>query len=168
MTSDDPQPTEEELAEADLPPWSIWYAVRLMWAGAVLSLVGLIVSFLTLDEVKRNIGADLREQHKFSQHDVDSISQNLLASTVLGSLVATALWLWMARANGSGKKWARALATTLGALNITWFALSFSTQGITVPQLALAGISVVLAVAILALIWHPDSGDFYWYKSKRR
>ena len=78
------------------------------------------------------------------------------------------MWLWMARANGAGKKWARAIATTLGGLNITWFAVSFSAEGVTVPQLVLAGASVVLAVAILALIWHPDSGDYYWYKSKRR
>jgi hypothetical protein len=163
----DPPPSDVDAEYADLPPWSIWYAVRLMWAGAGLSLLGIVLSLLTIDDARRTIAADLRDQHKYSQHDVDTLSQNLLASTVIGSVLAALMWLWMARTNGAGKKWARALATTLGGLNILWFALSFSTEGITVPQLVLAGISVLLSVAILALIWHSDSSDYYWFKSRR-
>jgi len=166
--SDDPEPTELEFEDADLQPWSIWYAVRLMWAGAALSLLGLLVGLLTIDEVKRAIAADLRDQHKYSQQDVDTIAQNILASTIIGSLLATVLWLWMARANGAGKKWARTVATTLGGLNIVWFALSITAEGATVAQLVVAGLIVAVAVAVVALLWHPHSSDYYWFKSKRR
>jgi hypothetical protein len=170
----DPPPSDRPMSDpdtdpydVDLPPWSIWYAVRLMWAGAVLSLVGVVLAFATIDDVKRKIAADLRDQHKYSQHDVDALSQNLVASTTLGSLLAAVMWLWMARANRAGKRWARAIATTLGALNLAWFAVSITAEGVTVAQLVLSGLIVLVGVAVLALLWHRDSGDYYWFKSRR-
>ena len=40
----------------------------------------------------------------------------LLTLEIVLGLVAAALWLWMARANGHGRSWARILATVLFGL----------------------------------------------------
>ena len=174
MTSDPPRAEDEDEGEdievdaaALLPPWSIWYAVRLMWAGAALSLVVLAVTFLTADSIKRSIADRLCEQSNYSQHTADTQYQTLIASTVVVSLLGVVVWLWMARANGAGKKWARLFATGLGATNILGFLVSVTADGVTVPQIVLGGLNLLLAAAVLVLLWHPDSSDYYWFKSKR-
>jgi hypothetical protein len=171
MASDPPPEDEDEDIQVDVdalvPPWSIWYAVRLMWAGAVLSLAVLPVTFLTEDSIKRSIADQLREQNNYSQHTLDVQYQTLVASAVVVSLLGAVMWLWMARVNGAGKKWARLLATGLGVTNIVGFAASLTADGVTVPQIVLDGLGVLLAAAVLLLLWHPDSGDYYWFKSKR-
>jgi hypothetical protein len=71
----------------------------------------------------------------------------------------------MASANGAGKSWARIVATVLGALGVvsTLFALTTAT-GTTV---ALQVISLLLAIAILVLLWLPASSAYFRARSAR-
>ena len=178
MTSDPPLPEDEDAdpnldmdvdVEALLPPWSIWYAVRLMWAGAVLSLVALAVTLLTADSIKRTIADHLREQNKYTQHTVDTQYQNLIASTVAARLArCVVVWLWMARANGAGQEMGTALRHRPGARRTSSASWSRSRPtGSPCRRSCSAGLNVLLAAAVLVLLWHPDSSDYYWFKSKR-
>ena len=76
------------------------------------------------------------------------------------------LWLWMAAANGAGKSWARVVATVLGALSVlsTVFSLTSGT-GVTI---AMQLLSLVLAVAILVLLWRPASSAYFQARSAQR
>ena len=80
--------------------------------------------------------------------------------TILAGLVVPALWLWMARANGQGRNWARMLSTVLFGLATLQLAGIFKTPvshvgfgvevlGLVVPVLTwLVGLAVgVAAVA---------------------
>jgi hypothetical protein len=62
-------------------------AVKLMYAGAAVSAVNLIIGLALI-----------------------------IVLWIVFSLVVIALWLWMARANGQGRNWARILSTVLFGL----------------------------------------------------
>jgi hypothetical protein len=89
---------------------------------------------------------------------------------VLGGLVVTALWLWMARANGQGRNWARILSTVLFGLATLRLPGAFtqpvSPAGSGATVLYYGG-TTLFAAAWLAgavavwLLWRPASGAFF-------
>ncbi len=107
-----------QMAERPPAPPSIQNAVRLMYVGAALSAVSLIVGLLTISSLKRAIQNANRTAAKpltASQlHTAEAVG---IASIVVFGLLGIGLWLWMARANGSGKSWARVVASVLFGLN---------------------------------------------------
>ena len=96
-------------------PPSIRNAVRLMYVGAVLSVLGALSIFLQVDAIRDQIEED---DPSLSGDDVDTAVAIFVVTFVVVSLISVGLWLWMAYANGAGKSWARVVATVLGGLNI--------------------------------------------------
>jgi hypothetical protein len=107
-------------------------AVRLMYAGAAVSAVNLIIVLAFIGDI-RAYNAVLG--HRLTAAQVSQVSHlNTAAITqaiVLG-LVPIALWLWMARANGQGRNWARSLAGMLFALATLDLTGVYKTPGIRV------------------------------------
>ena len=107
-----------QMTERPSAPQSIQNAVKLMYVGAGLSAVSLIVGLLTISSLKTAIENANRTAAKpltASQlHTAESVG---IASIVVLGLLGIGLWLWMARANGSGKSWARVVASVLFGLN---------------------------------------------------
>jgi hypothetical protein len=140
-------------------------AVRLMYAGAAVSTVNLIM-LLALIAVIETYHAVLGHHLTVAQ-----VSQfNTLAITVwiVWSMLPIALWLWMARMCGCGRNWARIVSTVLfgaATLNLTgafrWppgiqLSLVPMVYGPTVPVLYwLVGLTVVW------LLWRPASRAFF-------
>ena len=86
-------------------------------------------------------------------------------------LVPIAVWLWMARACGRGRNWARIVSTVLfglATLNLT-SAFSWLPPGIHltfVPMIYGPALPVLcnwawLAVAVMWLLWRPASRAFF-------
>jgi len=84
-------------------------AVRLMCAGAAVSTVNLIVVLAVIADIMagRAVPTHFLTAAQVSQLDTQAI---------ISCLVPVALWLWMARANGRGRNWARSLFTVLFGL----------------------------------------------------
>ena len=144
-------------------PSSITRAVQLMYVGAVLSAIGIVISWITKDELRDQIAA---AGPTLTSDAVESaVAISLVIGTVVG-VISVLLWLWMAAANGAGKSWARVVATVLGALSVlsAVFTLTSGT-GLTI---AMSLLSLVLAVAILVLLWRPASSAFYQARSARQ
>ena len=79
-------------------------AVKLMYAGAAVSAAGLITG-LALIIVDIQVAA----RGQFLGHTLTAPQMRPLVITVwiVFGLAGIALWLWMARANGQGRNWAR-------------------------------------------------------------
>lgn len=124
-------------------------AVQLMYAGAAvttLSLIGTIISLAFIG-------------HKSAKLRVFGASQPLpVAITVgiIGGLVLIALWLWMARANGEGRNWARILATVLVGLATLHL---FGNKGIV--EVAFAVVTWLVGLVAVWLLWRPTSNVFF-------
>ena len=143
-------------------PASISNAVKLMYAGAVISLINALSVLFTRDTMRTSVADALRKQGKsVDASTVDSaVNVGIILGLVIG-LIGVALWIWMARTNQSGRSWARVVATVLGALNILFTLLSLGQDTSTGLSRILGIISAILAVVILVLLWRKESSAFY-------
>jgi hypothetical protein len=150
-------------------PQPIRTAVLLMRAGAVLSLLALLVGLLTLGSLKDNIRQQLIDSNKhYTQSDIDTVYNVGVASVVIVGLLGVALWLWMAKANGEGRRWARIVATVLGALNVIYTVMSLFQGQASAGSLILSVIGAILASMILVLLWRRESSAYYNARSTRQ
>lgn len=162
-TADEPASTAPVMPQ----PSSISLAVQLMRAGAAVSVLSLVVTLLSLGDLKSQVREQLAANgQKITDEVVNASYGFAIAVGVLGSLIAVLLWLWMAWKNGQGRTWARIVATVLGVINV--LSTIFTLTGGTAPIAAsiLAVINVVLAIVILALLWRKESSTFYAGRSR--
>lgn len=143
-------------------PQSIALAVKLMYVGAVLSLLGVITTLFMKDQMRASAKAALDAQKKVPDAATLNAAVNVgMATAIIIGLIGVAVWIWMAKANGSGKSWARIVATVLGVLNIIFTLIGFTSSTGTGLSKIVSVISLLLAIAILVLLWRKESSAFY-------
>jgi hypothetical protein len=133
-----------------------------MQVGAALSVLSLVITLATASSLKSHLRAQLRQSNThLSTSDFNTTYHVLVASAVVGSLIAAALWLWMAWKNGQGRAWARIVSTVLGVINLVSSVYTISAgRSLAIGDL-LTVADLCLAVVILVLLWRSESSDFY-------
>ncbi|HEY0999671.1 MAG TPA: hypothetical protein VGD83_08535, partial [Streptosporangiaceae bacterium] len=140
-------------------------AVKLMSAGAAVSAVGLIIG---LALISVDIKAAVRG--RFLDHSLAAHKPLIITVWIVFGLVVIALWLWMARANGQGRNWARILSTVLFGLATLQlrgdFTQPVSHTGSAATVLYYGGTTLVAAAwltgaAAVWLLWRPASSGFF-------
>jgi hypothetical protein len=143
-------------------PPSIRRAVQLMQVGAALSVLSLVITLATVSSLKSHLHDELRRSNTtLTTSDFNATYHVVVASAVVGSLVAVALWLWMAWKNGQGRAWARIVSTVLGVINLVSSLYTISAGHSLAISDLLTVVDLVLAVVILVLLWRAESSDFY-------
>src|SRR5215467_286648 len=101
-----PYPSSGQAPAPQRPPMpnSVLTAVRLMYAGAALSVIELIVGLATIGSVKTAIH---NAYPRYTPSQVHSLEVASIVIGVLVGLVSIGLWLWMARASAAGHNYAR-------------------------------------------------------------
>lgn len=173
MTSDIPpfpgSASAEQAPPADVaPPPSIALAVNLMRAGAAVAVVNVVVGLVTRNSIRDNLEDSLRESGDLTQSNLDTAYNVTMSSLIILGIASIGLWLWMAYANGRGRRWARVVATALGGIGTLGFVLSLSQGGATALSLVLSALTAALAVAIIVLLWRRESTAYYDSRSRRR
>lgn len=144
------------------PPASILAAVRLMYVGAGLSLLWTVLLLPQRDAIREELaGQDL----DMTESEIESAATTFIWSLALLGVLTIALWLWMAFANRRGHAWARIVATVLGVIAILFTLFSTLSviglgQGVNISVLLNVAL-IALAVAILFLLYRPDSNEYY-------
>src|SRR5699024_4845257 len=150
-------------------PSSIRNAVRLMWLGAALAAIGLLINLVTAGSVRDQAReAVLEQQPNADQATIDATVNASYAFGIVISILIILCWLWMAWKNGQGRNWARIVSTVLGCLAVVFTLIGLFASG------AMAGatgggavgtitsvIQLILAIAILVFLWRPESTQFY-------
>ena len=144
-----PYPTDWQ-PERQEPPQSIQRAVMLMYVGAGLEGLGLILNLIGVGRSGSNT-----------------------SSGAVGSLIGICLWVWMARANKEGKSWARVTSTVffgidcllvlllLVAILVTLHSVSPSLKTLLLLS-GLAGIVIwAVGLATIILLWRRESSEYY-------
>ncbi|MDQ3306895.1 MAG: hypothetical protein M3499_00800 [Actinomycetota bacterium] len=168
MSSDYPSFPEESAradqaghnATTEQPP-SIKTAVMLMRVGAAISALGIIATLIELGAIKDLVEEDLGTAGSFTQSQVDSVFQTIVVAAIVAGLIGIALWLWMASANGQGKKWARIVATILAVINVLLFLYGVTAGTSPILSLLVAVASVLVGIAAVVLIYRQDATQFY-------
>lgn len=151
-------------------PASVRNAVRLMYAGAAVSLIKVIAELATegttRSAISRALQAGIRKSGvRATAGQLNSgIITTLIMAFVLG-LLGVGLWLLVARASASGKDWARATASVFFGLDTLALLIGPPDVGIRGPGAALTGVMAgliwLIGLAALALLWQKDSGVFF-------
>jgi hypothetical protein len=134
-------------------PAPVLTAVKLMFAGAAVFAVSLIVSIVLVPFIGRS-AATLRLAGRSQPLPV------VITAGIAGGLVVIALWLWMARVNSQGRNWARILSTALFGLATLQLTGVFS-EPRTVLALIFWTPAWLVGLAAVWLLWRPESNAFF-------
>ena len=156
-------PSSGKPVEAQRPPAPkpVLQAVKLMYAGAAVSTVSLIISLADIGGTKTAIR---KARPSWTATQVNQFDRFLIVTAIVSGLVAITLWLLLAWANNQGKNWARILGTVLFGLAtldmIGVFSEPQNALGLVFPVL-----TWVVGLGAVWLLWRPESSAFF--KSQR-
>jgi len=147
------------------PPRSVKTAVWLMYFGALLSLIGILVGVATKNDLLDATRRKLVEEGNIPA-EVDSAmnaaSNFFTWSVIVGGIIATLLWLLMAWANSKGRTWARIVATILFVLStITVIGSIFGAQETGAANFWLSIVMWLIGLVAVVLLWRADSSEYY-------
>jgi hypothetical protein len=158
------QPAEPPRSPAPAP---VRTAVKLMYAGAVVSAVELMLGLALII-----LDIQVAARGRFLGHSLTAPQTRPLvitAWTVFG-LAVIALWLWMVRENGQGRNWARILSTVLfslatlqlrGAFTQPVSPAGFGVTALYYGSIVLFVASWLVGAAAVWLLWRPASRAFF-------
>jgi len=146
-----PEPVRPE------PPASVVMAVRLMYAGAVVSALSLIVGLVTIGGLRDSLH---KSQPTLTPTQLHNLQTVVVVGSVFIGLVSIGLWVWMALMNKAGKSWARIVATVLFGLDTVFLLLGVARAG------AAAGTLVSILIWLIGLgatilLWRKDSSAYF-------
>jgi len=136
------------------PPPSMVMAVRLMYAGAVVSALSLIVGLATVGSLRDSLH---KAQPSLTPTELHQLETVLVVGSVVIELISIGLWVWMALMNKAGKSWARIVAAVLFGLYTVYLLFVIRAgAGALVPIL-----TWLIGLGALILLWRKDSSAYF-------
>jgi len=160
------QAATAQLAGEPAPP-SITNAVKLMYAGAVLSAISIIAAAVTANTIRPYIVKHIRTVggKPITAAQVTSLVHFEVGLSIAGGVVGLFLWLWMARKNGQGRSWARVLSSVLFVL-CTLDLVNIFRGGASGFSTAAAALTWLAGLGTIIMLWLPASS--LYFTSQRR
>ena len=149
-----PHPSTGRMPEYSEPAPSVVMAVRLMYAGAVVSALSLIVGLATVGSLRDSLH---KAQPKLTPTQLHDLQTVVVVGSIFIGVISIGLWVWMALMNKAGKPWARVVATVLFGL-YTLYLLFFVIRagaGALVPVL-----TWLIGLGALILLWRKDTSEY--------
>ena len=125
--------------------------------GAAVSTVSLIVSLASIGGTKDAIR---KARPSLTATQVNQLNTFIIALAVVSGVIGVGLWLWMARANGQGKNWARILSTVLFGL-ATLDLFGVLSQPKTLLGLVFPVLIWLVGLGAVVLLWRGESTEFF-------
>lgn len=149
----------------DKPPSSVQAAVIIIYAGAAIQELWLILNFAAIrNRLELGLGIPPTTTLTASQqHTFEGAGGGYL---IFGGIVGASLWLWMARKNKAGRSWARMLSTVFFAF-LTLGMLAVIAQPVGVAGKILPAAEWLVGAVAIALLWHRESSGFFAARSQR-
>jgi hypothetical protein len=154
-----PYPTSGQMPEPRRPPApnSVQTAVKLMYAGAALSFLELILDLVSIGSVKTAIH---KKFPNYTSTQLHAAEISYIVVAVIASVIAIGLWLWMARANAAGRNYARITGTVFFGLNTLFFLVSLARPHAGVG-LVFSALVWLVGLAAVIMLWRRESGPYF-------
>ena len=139
-------------------PQSVQRAVRVMYAGAAASLIGIAVDLTALSAIRSAI---TRRSTTMTAAQINTAVHVEVGFLIAGGLIGAALWLWMAQSCRAGKAWARIVSTVffgIDTLSVLASLAAVPTGGLT--RIFSLVVWVIGLIAII-LLWQRPSTDYF-------
>jgi hypothetical protein len=139
---------------------TVFAAVRLMYVGAAVELCTLITIVVSLGSLKSAI---LQRNPHYSAAQWHAEVYGQIVPLIVGAVIATGVWLWMAWANGRGHGWARVVfavffgITTLSLLR----GVAQDAAAYARADLIAGAVLWLVTLATVALIFNKESDAHY-------
>ena len=152
-------PSSGKPVEVERPPApsSVANAVKLMYVGAAVGTVNLIVSLADIGGLKAAIK---KAKPSWTPAQVNQYDRFAISLAIVTGVVSIAVWLWMARANGQGKNWARILSTALFIL-ATFDLIGVFNEPKTPISVVFPVLTWLVGLGAVFLLWRPESTVFF-------
>jgi hypothetical protein len=170
MMTYQPYPTgggSNQMAAGERPPQpsTLRNAVRLMWVGAGLALIGVIITLAFTSKIKSAVTtaalkanatnrADGKTSSILSASQIHTLANATVVLLAVFGVVGVLLWAWMAWANNRGSNWARIVATVLFALNTIALILEFGRASISIIAILLGWL---VGLGAIILLWRRET-----------
>jgi len=153
------------LSQNDKPPPSIQNAVRFIYAGAAIQALSVI---LEIAAVRGGIESVLATTSAtpLTPSQLNTFEAVTVGVLVFGGVVGASLWLWMARKNKAGRRWARILSTVFFAI-LTLSLVAVFAQPIGLESKIIPVAEWVVSLVAIVLLWQVESSDFYAARAYR-
>lgn len=146
-----PEPARPE------PPDSVLTAVKLMYAGAVVSALSLVVGLVTIGSLR---SALQRADPSYTSSQLHTAEVASVVIIVIVGLIGVGLWVWMATANKRGANWARITATVFFGLDTLSTLAGFARPEALLSRLV--GLLVwLIGLGAIILLWQRQSSDYF-------
>jgi hypothetical protein len=159
VTMYQPYPSGGKPVEPDRPPAPppVQNAVKLMYAGAAVSTVSLVISLADIGGTKAAIK---KARPSLTPAQVSQVNTFVITLAIVSGVVGIALWLWMAKMNGEGRNWARVLSTVLFGL-ATLDLFGVLSQPATLVGLVFPVLTWLIGLGAVILLWRRESSAFF-------
>lgn len=136
-------------------PASVQNAVKLIWVSVGLSLISTVLTFTMIDDLVDDVlagqsGSGLSE---------GAARGSVIGGLVFGFVISVALTALFAYFIGKGANWARIVYTVLGVIGILFSVSTLGGQPALLLILAVVGL--VLTIAIIFLLFRPESNAYF-------
>jgi len=146
-------------------PSTLRNAVRLMWVGGGLSLVGVIITLAYTSKIKNAVTkaaikanatnrADGKTSSILTSAQIHTLANTTVTLLAIFGIIGVLLWVWMAWANNRGSNWARIVATVLFALNTIALILEFGRASISIIAIILEWL---IGLGAIILLWRRET-----------
>jgi hypothetical protein len=150
-------PAQPATRQPTQPPKLVVLATRLMYAGAALTAIGLMLSVIAIATGEQS----LRDSHPHATvAQLHATQSFLITLAVVSGLLEIGAWLLMARANRNGLKWARIAATLLFALG-TWNLIAHIIGAGTATNLAYTAATWLAGAGAVFFLWQRQSSAYF-------
>ena len=153
-------------AERPPKPSTLINAVRLIWAGGALSLIGVIVTLsfsgriktaVTNAAIKSNRTAASQHKALLTAAQIHSLANATVTLLAVFGVVGVLLWVWMAWANNRGRAWARIVATVLFGLNTIAVLLEIGRASVSLIVVLLGWL---IGLGAIVLLWNKQTSQY--------
>jgi UDP-N-acetylmuramyl pentapeptide phosphotransferase/UDP-N-acetylglucosamine-1-phosphate transferase len=138
-------------------PSSVLNAVRLMFVGAALAVVAVIVAISTKSTIKSKIAA---KNPDFDSQKLNTAVNATIGIIVVFGIIVIVLFVWLALQVRKGKNWARIVTWVLSGFGILG-ALGSLAQNVAAGSRAVSLVSGLLDLAIVVLLMQKTSNAFF-------
>ncbi len=154
------------MAPSPSRPRSLRIAVRLMWVGAGVAVLGTVLTLAVSGRIKTEVFNAVRHNNAtrrpgrggYTVAQLHTIANVTFAALVVAGFVSVLLWLWMASATGRGQGWARIFASVLFALITVEVVLTRSRSSVSFAVILLEWLVGLVAVVLL---WRRETTAYF-------
>ncbi|MGH9069918.1 MAG: hypothetical protein ACRDX8_01815 [Acidimicrobiales bacterium] len=159
MTNSPRYPGEASMPSLPRPevPRTVMNAVRLMYAGAAVSAVTLVVGLVTSGDLRATVH---QKFPKYTAVQVTNEVHTLIAQAVIGGLIGVGAWIWMSIYCQKSRNWARITGTVLFGISTIDLVTALALRTPLTP-LILAILVWAIGLGAVYFLWQRASTEFF-------